>query len=49
VGLKAIGPVIMDDAVTRQMSSPTPSLFFSREDSFFYLTEVVNYEIIVLF
>jgi len=50
VGRKAIGPVIMGGRVARQMDTlNTRARSFLERMGFFYLPEVMNYEIIVLF
>ena len=47
---KAIGPVIMGGGVVRQMDTlNTIALSFLERMGFFYLPEVMNHEIIVLF
>jgi hypothetical protein len=50
VGLKAIGPVIMGGRVVRQMDTLNTRVHsFLERMGFFYLPEVMNHEIIVLF
>jgi len=50
VGRKAIGPVIMGGRVARQMDTlNTRARSFLERMSFFYLPEVMNHEIIVIF
>jgi len=50
VGRKAIGPVIMGGGDARQMDTlNTRDLSFIERIGFFYLPEVMNHEIIVLF
>jgi hypothetical protein len=50
VGRKAIGPVIMGGGVARQMDTlNTRARSFLERMGFFYLPEVMNHEIIILF
>ena len=50
MGRKAIGPVIMGGGVARQMDTlNTRARSFLERMGFFYLPEVMNHEVIVLF